>query len=89
MHTITVISGGLLLLGAFALASRLGKFSLSSAALWFIPVWLLASIYNLYIGVSTAGYTVLQELPILIPVFGIPAAVAFYVSRRFSTARAG
>lgn len=86
MHTIMVIGGGLLLLGAFALASRFGNFSLASAALWFIPVWFAASVYNLYVGVSTAGYTVTEETPILFLVFGVPAAVALFLWWRFSAA---
>lgn len=78
MHTIRIIAGGLVLLAVFIAAGRyaLGALSPARAALLFIPVWLLASIVNLWVGVSTAGYTVMQEVPILLVVFGVPAAVA-------------
>ncbi len=86
MHTIMVIGAGFLLLAAFALAARFGNFALSSAALWFIPVWMLGSVYNLYVGVSRAGYTVAEEMPILALVFAVPASAALFVWWRFQAA---
>lgn len=83
MHTLMVIGGGFLLLAAFALAARLGNFPQASAALGFLPVWLVASIYNLYVGVSTAGYTIAEELPILAVVFAVPAGAALFLWRKF------
>jgi hypothetical protein len=75
-----VVGGGIVLLGLFLLAGRwLGggdPAALVLAAKVFLPVWLAASLVNLWVGVSHAGYTVAQELPILVPVFGIPAAIA-------------
>ena len=78
MHTIRIITGGLVLLAVFIAAGRyaFGALSAAKPALWFIPVWLLASVVNLWVGVSTAGYTVMQEAPILVIVFGVPAAAA-------------
>ena len=49
-------------------------------------MWFAASVYNLYVGVSTAGYTVAEETPILFVVFGVPAAVALFLWWRFSAA---
>lgn len=90
MHTIMVISGGILTLIVFiGIARWLGRGNsnaMATAAKIFIPVWLLASAVNMWIGVTYAGYTIAQELPIHIPVFGIPAALAgvaiWYFSRR-------
>ena len=79
MHMILVIAGGILLLGVFLLFGKLwGGDALGSAtaAKVFIPVWLAIATVNLWIGVSKAGYTVREELPILLIVFLIPAAVA-------------
>jgi hypothetical protein len=73
-----VISAGLVLLGLFV---ALGP-SRAAAAKAFIPVWFLAALANLWIGVSRAGYTVAQEAPILLVVFGVPAAVAAWLWRR-------
>ena len=86
MHTIMVIGGGLLLLALFALVGRQlgGATAAATAALWFIPVWLIAAAINLWIGVTRAGYTVMEELPIGLVVFGVPAAVAALFWWRFS-----
>jgi hypothetical protein len=43
-------------------------------------VWLAVAIANLWVGVTKAGYTVAQELPILAVVFLVPAAIAVAVS---------
>lgn len=45
-----------------------------------MPVWLLVALANMWVGVSKAGYTVAQELPILFLVFAIPAAIAWLLA---------
>lgn len=47
---------------------------------WFVPVWAGVALINMWVGVTTAGYTVMQELPILLVVFAVPAAVALVVA---------
>ncbi|WP_266340334.1 hypothetical protein, partial [Kaistia nematophila] len=42
----------------------------------FMPVWALVALANLWVGVTRAGYSVKQELPILVIVFTVPAAPA-------------
>ena len=88
MHMLMVIAGGVVLLALFVLFGKLWGAdtpSLATAAKIFIPVWLAASIVNLWVAVSRAGYTVREELPILLIVFAVPAAVAllaiWYLSR--------
>jgi len=78
MHTLKLIFAGLLLLAAFcAIGWRFGgAVAATDAALWFVPVWLLAAIGNLWAGVARAGYAFREELSILPLVFGVPAAVA-------------
>ena len=87
MHTIFVIGTGLVLLAVFVLAGRqLGGGTIAaatSAALWFIPFWFVAAALNLAVGVRH-GYTVLEELPIGLLVFGVPAACAVGFWWRFS-----
>ena len=87
MHTIMVIGGGLVLLAVFLLAGRtIGSGSTEAAAkaaLWFVPAWLVAATFNLYIG-TQHGYSVAGELPIGLVVFGVPAAVAILFWRRFA-----
>ena len=86
MHMIMVTGGGLVLLGLFLLLARSwgsDRAIMGLAAKAFIPVWLTIALVNLWIGVRYAGYTVLQELPILVVIFGIPAAMAIAVIRRY------
>ncbi len=87
MHTVMVIGGGLLLLALFALVGRkLGGGSpaaAATAALWFIAFWLIAAGFNLMIGVRH-GFTVIEELPIALVVFGVPAAAAAAIWWKFS-----
>lgn len=81
MHTVIVIAGGLGLLALFLLVGRYLDRStrgVAHAALWFIVVWLIATGFNLSIGVRH-GYSVADELPIALLVFGVPAAIAAVV----------
>ncbi|MFK3668263.1 hypothetical protein ACI2JN_23785 [Ochrobactrum teleogrylli] len=79
MHMLMVILGGVVLLGIFLVFGQLWGDTtpaLPTAAKMFIPVWLIVSVTNLWVGVNKAGYTVAQELPVLAVVFAVPAAVA-------------
>lgn len=85
MHTIMVMGGGLVLLALFAVLGRVMGLGFARAALWFIPVWLACAAYNMWVGVSRAGYSVADELPIFLLVFAVPAAIA--VALRWSLVR--
>lgn len=79
MHVAMVIFGGLLLLAVFGLFGWLWGHDAAGVALaakWFVAVWAAVALINMWVGVTRAGYTVMQELPILVPVFAIPAAAA-------------
>jgi hypothetical protein len=80
MHTVIVVGGGFVLLGVCALVGRMlgGANGVATAALIFLPVWLIAAATNMYVGVSRAGYTVAQETPIFVLVFTVPAVVALF-----------
>ena len=76
-----------MLLGLFALVSwwlGAGPQSTTTAAKIFIPIWLAVALINMWLGVSRAGYSVAEELPIMLVIFGIPAAAAAFVWWRFS-----
>ncbi|MCC7040069.1 MAG: hypothetical protein IT516_07140 [Burkholderiales bacterium] len=88
MHMLLTIVGGVLLLGVFLLFGHLWGATAAAVALAgkvFLPVWLIVAVANLWVGVSHAGYTVREELPILGIVFLAPAIVAalaiWYFSR--------
>jgi hypothetical protein len=79
MHMLLVIAGGVILLGVFALFGKLwgaDVAGIAAGARLFIPVWLVVAIANMWVGVTKAGYTVAQELPILAVVFIVPAILA-------------
>jgi hypothetical protein len=79
-----IVGGGLVLLAIFCGIgrSRRGAPGMARAARLFLPVWLVASIVNLSVGVLSAGYSLAEELPILGLVFGVPAAVAALIAWR-------
>jgi hypothetical protein len=87
MHTVMVIGVGLVSLAVFLLAGRaFGGGSPAAAARavpWFIPVWLIATAFNFYVG-TRHGHSAAEELPIALVVFGVPAAAAFLFRRRFA-----
>ena len=87
MHTVKVIGIGFALLGVLLFVGpRLnlaGASPIAFAVKLFIPLWFVASLINLVVGINRAGYTFLQEAPILLLVFGVPAAVAGLICWRF------
>jgi hypothetical protein len=86
MRTIIIIVGGFVLLGLSVLAARwlgAGTSSMVTAAKVFIPIWLVVALVNLWMG-TRAGYSVTEELPILLLIFAAPAAVAALLWWKFS-----
>jgi hypothetical protein len=88
MRTVIIILCGLLLLGVCVLAGRLtggaATGAMVTSAKIFLPIWLVAALINMWVGVSRAGYSVAEELPIFLVIFAIPAAVAVFLWWKFS-----
>jgi hypothetical protein len=88
MRTVIIILGGFALLAICIAASRWfagsGATSISSAVKIFIPIWLCAAAINMWIGVARAGYSVAEEFPIFLLIFGLPTAVALLLWWKFS-----
>ncbi len=87
-HTIKVIAAGFGLLGlCLVLGAWLGSPSpgvgLATAAKVFIPLWLIGAGFNMWLGVTKAGYSVAEEIPYFLLVFAVPAAVAVFLAWRF------
>ena len=85
MRTAIILGIGFVLLG---LCAGLGWFTggairLRLAALVFIALWFVATAVNMYIGVTRAGYSFREELPIFLLLFGVPAAAALILRARF------
>ncbi|MEG0922819.1 MAG: hypothetical protein RSD57_03930 [Comamonas sp.] len=82
MHMLLVMMTGVLQLAVCVLLGKLwgtDAASLATGAKIFIPLWLAVTLANMWIGVNKAGYTVAQELPILLLNFAVPAALAVAV----------
>lgn len=86
MHTLKVILGGLALLATCLLIGWLlhGTAGAACAALVFLPLWLACTATNMWIGVKRAGYSVREELPVLLVVFLPPALIALLAWWRLS-----
>ena len=79
MHTIIVIAIGFAVLAISVLTGRLtggSSAAMATAALVFLPIWLIGASINLWIGVSKAGYSIRDEAPIFLIVLAVPVAVA-------------
>ena len=87
MHTIIVVGAGLTLLLACLLlghAFGAGMPGLVTGAKLFIPLWLVLSGVNMWMGVSRAGYSVAEEFPIFLGIFAVPACIAGLLWWRFA-----
>lgn len=85
MHTVKLLATGFLLLAACIVACRLRGFPLLGPKI-FIPIWAAAAGVNMWYGVSRAGYSVADEAPMFLLVFGVPAAVAGFLWWRMAPA---
>ncbi len=77
MRTAIILGIGFVFLGlCVAVGWLAGGAERFIATLVFIAAWFLATATNMYIGVTRAGYSFMEELPIFLLLFGVPAAVA-------------
>jgi hypothetical protein len=87
MHMAQVMLAGVLLLAVFGLFGKLwghDTVSIATGAKYFIPAWAAIALVNMWVGVTKAGYTLAQELPILLVVFAVPAVAAAIVIWHFA-----
>ena len=79
MRTVIIIAAGLVIGALFLFAGRLlgrGPETLALGAKLFIALWFIAAAVNLWMGVAKAGYSFMEELPIFLVIFAVPAAAA-------------
>jgi hypothetical protein len=86
MHTLRLTLIGLILLSVFVFVTaqinqRNNRRGVDGAWI-FIWVWLVVSTLNFIVGVVVAGYSVATEVAVHVVVFGLPAGVAWYLSRK-------
>ena len=83
MHTLKVLFGGFLLLAVCLLLGRwIGGAAATVVATTikcFLVLWLAATLFNMWVGVNKAGYSVKDEAPVALLVFAVPAIVAIVI----------
>ena len=86
MRTALFLLAGLLLMAAALVLARLFSAEVPAARGWVLSLavgtWLAATALNLWIGVSKAGYTLREEFPIFLLLFGVPV-LAMVLARRW------
>ena len=87
MRTALFLVAGLLLLAASALLGRLFSANYPgatfAATVAYVALWFVIAGANMWIGVAKAGYSVTEELPIFLLIFGLPAAAAIVLKWKF------
>jgi hypothetical protein len=83
MRTAMIILGGFVLCAVCLGSARLlsgSTASMSTATMVFVAIWFVAAAVNMWFGVSHAGYSFREELPIFLVIFLLPVAVAVLVN---------
>jgi len=74
-----LLAGFLLLAGSLVLARLFAEnypTAVAVATATFLLLWLALVGFNMWVGVSRAGYSVAEEVPVFLLLFGVPAVVA-------------
>ena len=79
MRTLLLLSGGVLLWAVIFYAARLA--GILSENRWptvalFGAIWLVVAAWNMWVGMTSAGYSFWEELPIFLLIFVTPLGVA-------------
>jgi hypothetical protein len=87
MRTGLFLLSGFLFLAASLIVGKLFSSNYpgatTAATALFVVLWLVIAGANMWIGVAKAGYSVSEELPIFLLIFGVPAAAAVLVRWKF------
>jgi len=87
MRTGLFLLAGFLLLGVSVIMTKLFAQAFPSASSWatgaFIAAWLALTSFNMWVGVTRAGYSAGEEFPVFLLLFGIPAATAIVLKWKF------
>jgi hypothetical protein len=80
MRTALFLAAGFLILAGALILAKLFNHNFPAAATWsvvaFVLFWLAATGFNMWVGVSRAGYSVGEEMPIFLLLFAVPAVAA-------------
>ena len=81
MHILMLVVIGVALLVVMHYGPRFAGLNFDGAR-YFIGVWLVVSVLNGLYGHIRVGIPVLNEIGAFLAIFGIPAALAWYLMRR-------
>jgi hypothetical protein len=76
MRTLLIMLGGVALWAVFLGGARLFGTSTKTAWLALTLVWCAVAAANMWIGVTHAGYSIREELPIFLLIFLLPTGMA-------------
>ena len=82
MRTLIIIATGILVGLLTMWVMRKARKSPRAAFLLFAILWFAFCAYNMWVGVSSAGYAVTEELPFLAINFLVPVGVVFALRKR-------
>jgi len=86
MRTLLFVLVGFLLLSASMMLGKLFSSNYPAATfaatVIFVALWLGISGVNLWVGVAKAGYSLNEEFPIFLLIFGVPTIVAILLKWR-------
>lgn len=86
MRTLLFLVAGLLLLAVCFLLAKLFSSNYPDATrlatIAYVALWFVIAGANMWVGVAKAGYSVTEELPIFLLIFGVPAAAAIFLKWR-------
>ena len=83
MRTALFLLAGFFLLAAAMLLGKLFSTNYPgatfAATVAYVALWFIIAGANMWVGVARAGYSVAEELPIFLLIFGLPVAVALFL----------
>jgi hypothetical protein len=86
VRTLLFLVAGLLLLAAVLLLGKLFSSHYPEATrlatIAYIALWFMIAGANMWVGVARAGYSVAEELPIFLLIFGVPGVAAMLLKWR-------
>ena len=85
MRTLLFIVGGIVLWAVITGLSKLIHNQSSSS--WiptaiFAAIWFMITGWNVWVGMTQAGYTFIEELPIFLLTYLLPLAIAIVIKRK-------
>jgi hypothetical protein len=87
MRTALIILSGFVVWGVCLAMARFAanacESSMTVATAIFVVVWFVAAGFNMWMGVTKAGYSFREELPIFLVIFLLPTMVAVVVKWKF------